>query len=519
MIVATSDFNMGAMENKGLNIFNTKYVLASQATATDTDFANIERGRPRVLPQLDRQPRHLPRLVPAQPEGRPDGLPRPGVQHGHGGQPSARAVKRIEDVRVLRTVQFPEDAGPMAHPVRPTATSRSTTSTPSPSTKRRRSGAHAAHLVGREGFAKGMKLYFERHDGQAVTCDDFAQAMADANPAALAQHLEQFKRWYSQAGTPRARRGPVRRRRPPYTLTLSQSCPPTPGQPSKQPFVIPWLGLLTRRAALPLQLRAKPPRHHHAHAGADRAEQLHLRVDSAPCPRCCAASQRPGGAGRDYSDAELLTLLAHDSDAFNRWEAGQRLALRAIKAIAAARPAPEILPPFRPCAVLRDPQLDAAFKDLVLTLPSEATSPSSWTWSIRSACTPCAKPCACSWPRPAGRLAGPGSHQRHRRLPPRRVSPAAAPWPAWRCPCCAWPRTTGDTVWPGKAYQRFKDAGNMTDRFNALAALVGSGHALAARRWSASTRCSSTSAGHRQVVCPAGRRPTAAATCCPPCAS
>ena len=137
MIVATSDFNMGAMENKGLNIFNTKYVLANQATATDADYSNIEsRGRPRVLPQLDRQPRHLPRLVPAVAEGRPDGLPRPGVLAGPGRRCVGRAVKRIEDVRVLRTAQFPEDAGPMAHPVRPDSTSRSTTSTPSPSTKR-----------------------------------------------------------------------------------------------------------------------------------------------------------------------------------------------------------------------------------------------------------------------------------------------------------------------------------------------------------------------------------------------
>jgi aminopeptidase N len=137
MIVATSDFNMGAMENKGLNIFNTKYVLASQATATDTDFRqHRERGGPRIFPQLDRQPRDLPRLVPAQPQGRPDGLPRPGVLAGPGADASARAVKRIEDVRVLRTAQFPEDAGPMAHPVRPDSTWRSTTSTPSPSTKK-----------------------------------------------------------------------------------------------------------------------------------------------------------------------------------------------------------------------------------------------------------------------------------------------------------------------------------------------------------------------------------------------
>ncbi len=131
MIVAVADFNMGAMENKGLNIFNTKYVFATPRIATDADFAGVESVvGARVLPQLDRQPRHLPRLVPADAEGRPDGLPRPGVLGRHDGgrqrtrqraAASARAVKRIEDVRVLRAAQFPEDAGPMAHPIRPDA--------------------------------------------------------------------------------------------------------------------------------------------------------------------------------------------------------------------------------------------------------------------------------------------------------------------------------------------------------------------------------------------------------------
>ncbi len=184
MIVATSDFNMGAMENKGLNVFNTKYVLASQSTATDTDYANIEsvvgheyfhnwtgnRVTCRDWFQLSLK----------------EGLTVFRDQEfsmDMAGSPSARAVKRIEDVRVLRTAQFPEDAGPMAHPVRPDSYIEINNFYTVTIYEKGAEVVRMQHnLVGREGFAKGMKLYFERHDGHAVTCDDFAQAMADANP-------------------------------------------------------------------------------------------------------------------------------------------------------------------------------------------------------------------------------------------------------------------------------------------------------------------------------------------------
>src|SRR3954451_7481329 len=251
MIVATSDFNMGAMENKGLNIFNTKYVLASQATARDTDFANIESvvgheyfhnwSGDRVTCRAWFQLSLKEGLTVFRDQEFSQDL---------AGEASARAVKRIEDVRVLRTAQFPEDAGPMAHPVRPeqyleinnfyTVTVYE-------------KGAEVVRmmqtLVGREGFAKGMTLYFERHDGQAVTCDDFAQAIADANPQSeLARLLPQFKRWYAQAGTPRVTaRGRYDAASGTYTVDFSQSCPATPGQPVKQPFVMPVaLGLIGR---------------------------------------------------------------------------------------------------------------------------------------------------------------------------------------------------------------------------------------------------------------------------------
>jgi aminopeptidase N len=208
MIVATSDFNMGAMENKGLNIFNTKYVLANQATATDTDYANIESvvGHEYFHNWTGNRVTCRDWFQLSLKEGLTVFRDQEFSQD-LAGEASARAVKRIEDVRVLRTAQFPEDAGPMAHPVRPdqyleinnfyTVTVYE-------------KGAEVVRmmqtLVGREGFAKGMELYFQRHDGQAVTCDDFAQAIADANPESqLAQLLPQFKRWYSQAGTPRVK--------------------------------------------------------------------------------------------------------------------------------------------------------------------------------------------------------------------------------------------------------------------------------------------------------------------------
>jgi aminopeptidase N len=392
MIVATSDFNMGAMENKGLNIFNTKYVLASEATATDADFAHIEsvvgheyfhnwtgnRVTCRDWFQLSLK----------------EGLTVFRDQEFSmdlAGSPSARAVKRIEDVRVLRTAQFPEDAGPMAHPVRPDSYIEINNFYTVTIYEKGAEVVRMQHnLVGRHGFAKGMKLYFERHDGQAVTCDDFAQAIADANPGSeLAQRLEQFKRWYSQAGTPHVRAtGQYDAAERRYTLTLTQSCAPTPGQPSKAPFVIPVeLGLLTQEGqALPLQLdgEAAPGTTTRTVVLADESLQLtFVNVDSAPVPSLLRAFSAPVVLDCDYSDAALLTLLAHDSDAFNRWEAGQRLALRiAIKTIAdsAIQTGAEgqidqnILPDNFVQAmrgVLRHPGLDAAFKELVLTLPSE----------------------------------------------------------------------------------------------------------------------------------------------------
>ena len=385
MVVATSDFNAGAMENKGLNIFNTKYVLAKPATATDGDYDAIESviGHEYFHNWTGNRVTCRDWFQLSLKEGLTVFRDQEFSQD-LAGTPSARAVKRIQDVINLRAAQFPEDAGPMAHPVRPDEYLEISNFY---TTTIYEKGAEVVRmyqtLVAREGFRKGMDLYFQRHDGQAVTCDDFAQAMADANPDSdLARLLPQFKRWYSQAGTPvvkaEGRYDAVARS---YTLTLSQSCPATPGQPQKAPFVIPLrMGLVGPDGRdLPLQLE----HWQHAVDGShtvvlteDQATLTFINVDAEPVPSLLRGFSAPVELDCDYSTAQLLHLLAHDSDPFNRWEAGQQLGLR--KAIELLAHAGDV--PTRPLndayvaalrAVLRHPTLDAAFKELVLTLPGE----------------------------------------------------------------------------------------------------------------------------------------------------
>jgi aminopeptidase N len=486
MIVATSDFNMGAMENKGLNIFNTKYVLANQATATDVDYANIESvvGHEYFHNWTGNRITCRDWFQLSLKEGLTVFRDQEFSQDLCA-EPSARAVKRIEDVRVLRTAQFPEDAGPMAHPVRPDSYIEINNFYTVTIYEK---GAEVVRmmqtLTSRAGFALGLTLYFERFDGQAVTCDDFAQAIADANPdSALAKLLPQFKRWYSQAGTPRlAARGEYDAAAQTYTLHFSQSCAPTPGQAAKEPFVIPVsLGLVGVTTHTPTQLFVMT----------EATQSLTFNnVSEEPVPSILRGFSAPVVLDFDYSDAQLLTLLANDPDPFNRWEAGQRLALRsAINCIAAGADSTGATPlndayidAMR--AVLRHPTLDAAFKELVLTLPSEtyiaeqldvvdpqrihavreamrlqlATAlQADWEWAFEA-------------------------HQHNGAYEPDPVSSGRRALAGLALTFLNLAAVqSGDTVWPGKTLQRFKDASNMTDRFNALAALVGSGHALAAQ--------------------------------------
>ena len=379
MIVAVGDFNMGAMENKGLNIFNTKYVLANPRIATDVDYANIEavvgheyfhnwtgnRVTCRDWFQLSLKEGLT---VFRDQEFSADMI----------GTDSGRAVKRIDDVRVLRQAQFPEDAGPMAHPVRPDSfVEISNFYTVTIYEK----GAEVVRmyqtLLGRDGFRKGMDLYFKRHDGQAVECDDFRAAMSAAN----GRDLTQFERWYSQAGTPRVKAktsyDPVQKT---YDITLSQFCAPTPGQERKQSFHIPVaLGLLDSSGKdMPLKLDGEAVATGTVVLELTSAQQTFrfTDVNEKPVPSMLRNFSAPVVLEYDYSEEELAFLMAHDSDAFNRWEAGQRLATRRLLALTAAVQKSQVLDIDRALsdslrATLSDRKLDPAFRETVLTLPTE----------------------------------------------------------------------------------------------------------------------------------------------------
>lgn len=381
MIVAVGDFNMGAMENKGLNIFNTKFVLANPRVATDFDFQGIEavvgheyfhnwtgnRVTCRDWFQLSLKEGLT---VFRDQEFSADMI----------GTDTGRAVTRIDQVRTLRQAQFPEDAGPMAHPVRPDSfVEINNFYTVTVYEK----GAEVVRmyqtLLGREGFRKGMDLYFARHDGQAVTCDDFRMAMADAN----GRDLTQFERWYSQAGTPivQAETRYDEQART-YTLRLVQSCPATPGQPDKLPFHIPVaVGLLGKDGTdMPLMIDGQP-KGTTAVLELTEADQTFVFTDvlEQPTPSILRDFSAPVILKHGYSDAELVHLFSHDSDPVNRWEAGQRLAMgRLLKltGMAGANGGPDALDlddvfveAMR--KMLADESLDPAFREQALLLPSE----------------------------------------------------------------------------------------------------------------------------------------------------
>jgi aminopeptidase N len=387
-VVAVDDFNMGAMENKGLNVFNSKYVLARPDTATDVDFQGIEgvigheyfhnwtgnRVTCRDWFQLSLK----------------EGLTVFRDQE-FSADMGSRAVKRIGEVRLLRNFQFPEDAGPISHPVRPesyieinnfyTATVYN-------------KGAEVIRmyqtLLGKEGFRRGLDLYFERHDGQAVTTDDFLAAMTDANSV----DLSQLQCWYSQAGTPVLEiDGCYNETTKEFRLTVRQSCPDTPGsdkrgQSAKQPFLIPLqIGLIGPDGSdLPLQLTGEvKPQDCSRTLKVTQTEQFFtfVNVPVAPVPSLLRDFSAPVKVRYPYQRNELAFLFANDSDAFNRWEAGQRLATDVIlegaaqlldmseqlKAQQTAKAPEDFLEAFR--MALQDKEVDPALLALALTLPGE----------------------------------------------------------------------------------------------------------------------------------------------------
>jgi aminopeptidase N len=377
-IVAVSDFNMGAMENKSLNIFNDKYILADPESATDADYAGIERvvaheyfhnwtGNRITCRDWFQLSLKEGLTVFRDQEFCSDMRSRP--------------VQRIQDVRGLRARQFPEDAGPLAHPVRPDSyIAIDNFYTPTVYEKGAEVIRMLHSLLGEAGFQRGMRLYVERHDGQAVTCDDFAAAMADANGI----DLEQFKLWYAQAGTPALEiEGRYDAQAGAYEVTVAQHCPPTPGQPQKQPMHIPLaIGALDAQGRdIPLRLEgeaeAVPPQGRVLPVTAARQS---FRFVNLPQPRALSVNRGFSAPVRSKvarRPGELAFLMAHDSDPFARWEAGQEystaLMLDRVEALqqGGERPFDEA---FTAAIgeILRSDGLDKAFVAEAASLPSEA---------------------------------------------------------------------------------------------------------------------------------------------------
>jgi aminopeptidase N len=374
MIVAVSDFNMGAMENKGLNIFNGKYVLANADTATDADFAHIEaviaheyfhnwtgnRITCRDWFQLCLK----------------EGLTVFRDQEFSSDMRS-RPVKRIADVRALRAMQFIEDAGPLAHPVRPEAYKEINNFYTSTVYEK---GAELVRmvqtLIGREKFRSGMDLYFARHDGEAATVEQFIQCFADVS----GRDMTQFMRWYSQAGTPEvtmsARFDAARKT---FTLACKQSVPPTPGQPSKSPMVIPLaFGLVGKDGR---DLPIAPSNAASIEGGVlvlNETERVFefSGIAEAPVPSINRGFSAPIKLITDLDGDDLAFLAAHDSDPFNRWQALQTISMRllidnvaGLRAGKAPRSDEQLMVAL--AAILEDAALEPAFVALALVPPGE----------------------------------------------------------------------------------------------------------------------------------------------------
>ncbi|MCH8498556.1 MAG: aminopeptidase N [Marinobacter sp.] len=475
MIVAVDDFNMGAMENKGLNIFNSSCVLASQDTATDAAYQRIEaivaheyfhnwsgnRVTCRDWFQLSLK----------------EGFTvfRDAQFSADMGSP---VVKRIEDATLMRTAQFAEDAGPMAHPVRPDSyieISNFYTLTIY------EKGAEVVRMIytllGPELFRKGSDLYFERHDGQAVTTDDFVRAMEDAS----GRDLSQFRLWYQQAGTPvvtvKDDYDPATGR---YRLSMTQQVPATPGQPAKLPQHIPFaLGLLGQDGApLPLQLAGE--------SGANALERVlelteehhDFVFENLPCrpvPSLLRHFSAPVKVRYDWQPEQLLFLMKHDTDGFNRWDAGQALALAVIQTMVEEPDRGDmdmrLIGAYR--YLLDDASLDQALVAKMMQLPTEALliemSELADVPAIHQArefvLTALARELrdnllAC--------------YHRNRKAGDYSLTPAAIASRALANTALAWLLHIGDEEGRKLAEQQFADATNMTDQSGALRALVNS---------------------------------------------
>ena len=484
MIVAVEDFNAGAMENKGLNIFNTKYVLAHADSATDVDFANVEgvvaheyfhnwTGNRVTCRDWFQLTLKEGLTVFRDQQFSADMLARAA---GEAGAASARAVKRIDDVRVLRAAQFAEDAGPMAHPIRPDQYEEVNNFYTATVYEKGAEVIRMLHtLLGTEGFRNGIDLYFSYFDGQAVTCDDFVDAMAEANGV----DLDAFMPWYAQAGTPHVQAsGEWHAASGEYVLTLRQHTPPTPGQPDKQPLVIPVaVGLLGPDGVdLPLRLAGE--------GSATSAITRVLRLTEAeqnftftgltvePVPSLLRGFSAPVQLEIDEDDARLAFRLAHDSDPFNRWDAGQRYAERVVLHLA-ANPAAPVPADF--VAALRtlvsDRTLDAAFRAVAASLPNESylldrmpvADPAALRAALRRVLVTLGAELAPQWHAALAECALSGPYRYH----PTDVGKRALGNLALRYLAAA-----GDADGLAQAVERCASATDMSTRYGALAALV-----------------------------------------------
>jgi len=366
MIVAVDDFNMGAMENKGLNVFNSKFVLAKPSTATDDDYEGIEgvvaheyfhnwtgnRVTCRDWFQLTLK----------------EGLTVFRDQEFSADMTSA-AVQRIKDVTRLRTAQFAEDAGPLAHPIRPESYIEMNNFYTATVYEK---GAEVVRLyqtlLGREGFRKGLRHYLERHDGCAVTCDDFRQGMADANDV----DLDQLERWYFQAGTPVVRTsGAWDASAGSYAMTLSQSQRVFPDEPRPRPLPIPIRVGLVGADGNDIAGTVRT-----LELSEDEHTFTFENVRERPVPSIARGFSAPIKLEMERSREDLAFLMANDSDPFNRWEAGQRFATDVLLGLVgrvlegqALEMDPALVQAFR--RILSDGSLDGSIKALTLSLPSE----------------------------------------------------------------------------------------------------------------------------------------------------
>ena len=376
MIVAVDDFNMGAMENKGLNVFNSKCVLASPETATDADYMSIEaviaheyfhnwtgnRVTCRDWFQLSLK----------------EGLTVFRDQE-FTSDVTSRAVKRIQDVRYLRTHQFAEDGSPMAHPIRPASYVEINNFYTLTVYEK---GAEVVRmyqtLFGKDGFKKGMQRYFEKHDGQAVTTDDFAAAMSEANKFELGRFLN----WYSQSGTPGVEvRSEWNQKNQEYTLTFDQQLPINQNQQDPSPYLIPIkISLLDDEGSnIPLIQKGEKEAEENATLLVTEANQqfTFVNVKQNPTPSLLQNFSAPVKLNYEYSNEDFAFLMANDVDDFNRWDAGQRFATEwlldaiiAIKTDTALPDAKNFIHALE--IVLKDSDLDSAFKAEMMVLPQES---------------------------------------------------------------------------------------------------------------------------------------------------